>query len=179
MGIPYVPMVALAGSDLLKRRDDMRLLPDPFQPDEQTLVAKAMRPDVALFHGLRADRAGNVELGKHTDDVLLAEASAAVIVTVEQIVEHLDEDEASGTFLPGILVDVVVEAPAGAHPAGLPGAYGIDEAHMRHYAEQARSDEGFQAYLDEVVHGVADHADYVRRFVPTDVQRAGLRAAGD
>jgi glutaconate CoA-transferase subunit A len=162
MGVPYVPVTGLVGSDLLARRDDMRLVPDPFHPGRRTLVARALRPDVALLHGERADRAGNVSLGAYTDDVILAEASRRVIVSVE----------------------TVVEAPFGAHPAGLRGWYPIDAEHMRAYAEQARSDETFRAYLGRTVQEVASHADYVARFVPAAWREAqptlpGLREAGD
>ncbi len=179
MGLPYVPLMALAGSDLLRNRDDMMLAPDPFRPGTETLVAKALRPEVAALHARRADRAGNVSVGVHNDDVLLAEASRWVIVTAEEVVERLDEAEAEGTFLPSLLVDAVVEAPFGAHPAGLPGRYPVDAEHMRWYAEQARSDEAFADYVARTVTDVAAHADYVERFVPADWRAGAARAAGD
>jgi len=165
MGIPYVPVMGLAGSDLLKRRPDMKILPDPFEPGKKTVVARAMRPDVAIFHALRADRAGNVSLGNHNDAVTLAEAAHRVIVTVEEVVERVEERDAEGTFLPGILVQSVVHAPYGAHPAGVPGRYEPDAAHMKRYVEAAKSEEGFAAYLAEFVFGVPDHATYVARHV--------------
>jgi glutaconate CoA-transferase subunit A len=182
MGIPYVPVLGLAGTDLLRRRDDMKLLPDPFHPERQTVVAQALRPDVALFHGLRADRAGNVCFGYESDNVLLAEASRTVIVTVEEVVDALTPEERAGTFLPGILVDAVAEARYGAHPAGAPGAYPQDAEHLVWYAEQSQSDEAFADYLRQTVHDVPDHAAYVARFVPEGWGQNGqlrLQAAGD
>lgn len=182
MGIPYVPVLGLAGTDLLRRRDDMKLLPDPFNPERQTVVAQAMRPDVAVFHGLRADRSGNVFFGYENDNVLLAEASGTVIVTVEEVVDALPAEDRLGTFLPGILVDAVVEARFGAHPAGAPGAYPVDEKHLTWYAEQSRSDEDFAEYLRQTVHDLPDHGAYVARFVPDGWGQRGqlrLQAAGD
>jgi glutaconate CoA-transferase, subunit A len=182
MGIPYVPVLGLAGTDLLRRRDDMKLLPDPFQPERQTVVARALRPDVALFHGLRADRAGNVFFGYESDNVLLAEASRTVIVTVEEVVDALTPEERAGTCLPGILVDAVAEARYGAHPAGAPGAYPVDAEHMTWYAAQSASDEAFADYLRQTVHDLPDHAAYVQRFVPEGWGQRGqlrLQAAGD
>ena len=168
IGAPYVPVLGLVGSDLLKRRDDMKICPDPFNPEVKTVVAKAYRPDFAFFHAQKADRRGNVSCGWDNDDTLLAEASRHVIVTVEEIVEELSEADAKGSFLPGILVDTVVHAPFGAHPAACPDYYPVDEAHMRHYADSAKSDEAFGAYLEETTLSVASHEDYVERFVPAE-----------
>jgi len=182
MGIPYVPVIGLAGTDLLARRDDMKLLPDPFEPERKTVVARSLRPDVALFHGLKADRAGNVHFGYANDNVLLAEASRTVIVTVEEVVDELTPEERAETFLPGILVDVVVPARYGAHPAAAPGAYPMDDEHLTWYAAQSRSDEDFAAYLQETVFSVADHEAYVERFVPQGWGQSGqlrLQQAGD
>jgi glutaconate CoA-transferase, subunit A len=182
MGIPYVPVIGLAGSDLLRRRDDMKLLPDPFHPERKTVVAQALTPDVALFHGLRADRAGNVHFGYPNDNTLLAEASRTVIVTVEELVDELAPADRAATFMPGILVHGVVEARYGAHPAIAPGAYPLDGEHLTWYAAQAGSDAAFADYLRQTVFDLADHAAYVQRFVPEGWGQRGqlrLQAAGD
>ena len=173
MGVPYIPVIGLIGTDLLRNREDMKVLPDPFDPARQTVVARAYRPDVCLVHGLRADRAGNVDLGRANDDLILSEASRRVIVTVEEIVDRV-EPPAHGGFLPGILVDAVVEAAFGAHPAAFPGRYPVDEAHLRRYIEAAQSDEGFAAYLEETVYRLTGHGEYVERFVPADWRRGVL-----
>ena len=39
MGVPYVPVIGLVGTDLLARRDDMVLAPDPFGAGKVTVVA--------------------------------------------------------------------------------------------------------------------------------------------
>lgn len=182
MGVPYLPVVGLAGSDLVKRRDDMRMAPDPFGGGFETIVVQALRPDVALFHGLRADRAGNVHFGYPSDNTLIAEASRRVIVTVEEVVETLDGADRAGDFLPGILVDAVVPARYGAHPAACPGAYPVDGDHMIQYAESAASDEQFKDYLRRTVYDPGGHPAYVERFVPDGWGQAGqlpLREAGD
>lgn len=168
IGAPYIPVLGLVGSDLLKRRDDMKICADPFNPELKTVVAKAYRPDFAFLHGQRADRYGNVSSGWYNDDTLLAEASRHVIVTVEEVVDELSEEEAKGSFLPAILVDTVVHAPFGAHPAACPDYYPVDDAHMRGYLEAAKSDAAFDAYLNETTFSVASHEEYVERFVPED-----------
>ena len=40
MGVPYIPVIGLVGTDLLKRRDDMIVAPDPFDGKTMTVVAK-------------------------------------------------------------------------------------------------------------------------------------------
>ena len=172
MGVPYVPVIGLVGTDLLKRRDDMVLAADPFGEGRVTVVAKAMRPDVAVFHVDKADMHGNVSCGYHVEAVILAEASRHVVVTAEEVVDRLTEDEAVGTFIPSILVHAVAHAPFGAHPGGLTGRYKPDGAAMKAYVVACRDDASFAAYLEEHVFGTRSHEDYVERFVPR-----GLRPA--
>jgi len=171
MGVPYIPVIGLVGTDLLKRRDDMVLAPDPFDGKTVSVLAKAMRPDVAVFHVDKADRAGNVSCGYPVEAVILAEASHHVIVTAEEIVDRLDEKDAIGAFVPSILVDTVVHAPFGSHPAGMTGRYGPDKLHMKQYVEASRDDASFAEYLKTYVFDIGSHAEYVERFVPRDMQQ--------
>lgn len=172
MGVPYVPVLGLMGTDLLKRRDDMVVAPDPFGSGKTTVVAKAMRPDVAVFHVDKADAHGNVSCGYAAEVVMVAEASHHVVVTAEEIVQRVSERDAVGTFIPSLLVDQVVHAPFGARPGGFSGRYDIDRAEMKEYVEASRDDTSFDAYLEKHVFSVRDHADYLERFVPQALQRA-------
>lgn len=165
MGVPYVPVIGLAGTDLLKRRDDMVMAPDPFGSGKVSVVAKSMRPDVAVFHVDKADRHGNVSCGYPAEAVMLAEASDHVVVTAEEIVDRITEDDAVETFIPSILVDAVVHAPFGAHPGGLTGRYGPDAAAMKEYVSASHDDASFAAYLETHVFGIRSHEEYVERFV--------------
>jgi glutaconate CoA-transferase subunit A len=176
MGVPYVPIIGLVGTDLLKRRDDMVVAVDPFDGKTRSVVARALRPDVAVFHAQKADRQGNVSCGYEAEVVILAEASRHVIVTAEQIVDRLTEKEATGAFIPAIHVDAVAHAPFGAHPAGCAGLYGPDRAHMARYVAASQNDASFDEYLRTCVLEVSSHEDYVERFVPRD-WRQPARAA--
>lgn len=178
MGVPYVPIIGLVDTDLLKRRDDMVIAPDPFGDNWKSVVAKALRPDVAVFHAHKADREGNVSCGYQIEAVILAEASKHVVVTAEMIVDRLTEKEAIGAFIPAIHVDAVAHAPFGSHPAGLTGMYGPDKAHMARYVEASQDDVTFAEYLQEHVFGVKDHDEYVERFVPLDWRRPARAAGG-
>ncbi|MBM3340865.1 MAG: hypothetical protein FJY56_01940 [Betaproteobacteria bacterium] len=177
MGVPYVPIVGLVGTDLLARRDDMVIAADPFDGKTKSVVAKALRPDVAVFHAQTADRYGNVSCGYEAEVVILAEASRHVIVTAEKIVDRLTDKEAKGAFIPTIHVDMVVHAPFGAHPAGCAGLYAPDAIAMREYVKASQDDATFAAYLRERVFEVSDHDEYVERFVPRSM-REPLRETG-
>ena len=177
MGVPYIPVIGLVGTDLLKRRDDMVIAADPFDGKTLSVVAKALRPDVAVFHAQKADREGNVSCGYEAEALLLAEASRRVIVTAEAIVDRLSEKEALGAFIPGIHVHAVVHARFGAHPGGCTGLYGPDKAHMARYVAASLDDAAFAEYVRAHVFDVEDHDEYVRRFVPRE-WREQIRAAG-
>lgn len=177
MGVPYVPVMGLVGTDLFARRDDMVVAPDPFGSGKSTVVAKAMQPDVAIFHVEKADRDGNFSAGYPVEAVVLSEASKHVIITAETIVDKVTEKDAVGCFVPGILVDRVAHAPFGAHPGALTKCYGIDRAHMMRYAAASKDDAAFAEYVKEHVFDVADHAAYVERFVPKEWRDAARNQA--
>jgi glutaconate CoA-transferase subunit A len=88
----------------------------PFTGETLTAVA-AIRPDVAIIHAQRADRAGNVQLwgitGVQKEAVLAAERS---VITVEEIVGELDP-RPGAVVLPSWTVSYVAEVPGGAHPS--------------------------------------------------------------
>jgi hypothetical protein len=158
-------VIGLVGSELHARRDDMVVAPDPFGGGKVSVVAKAMRPDVAVFHVDKADRHGNVSCGYPVEAVILAEAAAHVVVTAEEIVDRVTEKDAVGAFIPSILVDDVVHAPFGAHPGGMTGRYAPDREAMKAYVAASRDDASFSAYLETHVFAPRSHDEYVERFV--------------
>jgi glutaconate CoA-transferase subunit A len=105
---------------------------------------------VALFHATKADRDGNVWIGRRRELVTMAHAAKRTIVTVEEIVEGsllADEVTAAGV-LPSIYVSAVAEAKQGAWPLGLQDLYTVDDAEIARYAEAARTETGFRDWLD-------------------------------
>jgi glutaconate CoA-transferase, subunit A len=173
MGVPYIPVRGLAGTDVFKRRDDMLIAPNPFDPTEQTVVALAQNPDVAILHALRADREGNALLRKHGEDVMIAQASHRVIVTAEEIVDRVTADDEGGQYISAINVTAVVHAPGGAHPTGMPGSYDMDREHILEYMRASTSDDAFRAYLERYVLGKteADYQALVRSAEPASARR--------
>ena len=91
MGLPFLAVRGLLHSDILTYRPDLLIQENPFNPGEHVVVAQPIRPDVAVFHALKADREGNVLLegilGVQKEAVLAAKRS---LVTVEEVVDDYD-----------------------------------------------------------------------------------------
>jgi glutaconate CoA-transferase subunit A len=152
-GVPFMPLRGILGSDIQANREDWRVIDNPFGEGDPILLLPAIRPDVSLFHAPLADRHGNVWIGMRRELMTMAHASAATLVTVEEVTDGdllADERTAAGT-IPSLYVTAVAETPEGAWPVGLHGRYPADDEHLRRYAELARTAEGFDRYLDEHV----------------------------
>jgi len=150
-GLPFMPLRGLIGSDLLRVREDWKVSENPFEQGDQIVVLPALKPDIALFHAPFADRNGNVWIGRRRELVTMAHAARHTMVTVEEIcdIDLMADEPLAGGSIPALYVTALAVAPNGAWPLGLAGEYGPDEAHLAHYAKQARSSDGFQGYLAE------------------------------
>ena len=51
-----MPLRGLIGSDILKYRDDWKVIDSPFGSDDPIVLLPAIKPDVALLHAPMADR---------------------------------------------------------------------------------------------------------------------------
>ncbi|MEC9347057.1 MAG: CoA transferase [Pseudomonadota bacterium] len=155
-GIPFMPLRGMIGSDILKNRDDWKVMQNPFAdgPDEIVLLP-AIRPDVAIFHAAKADRHGNVYIGIRRELVNMAQAAHMAIVTVEEIVEGnlLSDDSTAAGTIPAIFVGGVAEVRHGCAPLAFWDRYPVDEDVMGSFVRAARSEEGFRAWLDTHVYG--------------------------
>lgn len=152
-GVPFMPLRGVIGSDLVRHREDWKTVDNPFQHGDSILVAKAISPDVGLFHARWADSMGNVWLGRRRELVTIAHASRSCFVTYESLREgDMLEDE---ILAPGVLQAMyltgIARAERGAWPLGTGDAYPIDDAHLLAYARAAKTREGFDAYLAEHV----------------------------
>jgi glutaconate CoA-transferase subunit A len=153
-GVPFMPLRGVLGSDLLKSRTDWKVVDNPVgSGGDPILLIPAMSPDVALFHARWADEAGNVWVGRRRELATIAHAARHTFVTYEELKPgDMLEDE---LLAPGVISATYITAAApakrGAWPLGVPGLYGIDDAHLMQYAKAAKTREGFQRYLDEFV----------------------------
>ncbi|MGE3622113.1 MAG: CoA transferase subunit A [Acidimicrobiia bacterium] len=150
-GVPFLPYRGPFGSDIPARYPEIYATTTcPFTGEELTAV-RAIEPDVAIVHALRADAEGNAQWdGTSGPDVEMAKAARKVIITCEEIVSR-DEIAATAhmTKVPGYYVDAVIEAPFGAHPTSHIPSYAIDAWQLMEYAGVAGG-EGFAEYLEQI-----------------------------
>src|SRR5437879_4895755 len=82
-GVPFMPLRGLIGSDVLKYRDDWKVIDSPFANGDPIVLLPAIKPDVALIHAPMADRLGNVWIGRQRELATMAHAAHKTIATVE------------------------------------------------------------------------------------------------
>ena len=153
-GVPFMPLRGLIGSDILKYRDDWKVIDSPFGDNDKIVLLPAIKPDVALIHAPMADRFGNVWIGRQRELATMAHAAVRTIATVEKIHEGnlLDDPTLAPGTLPGFYVETVAVAARGAWPLGLPDFYGVDASHLSEYARMAATTKGFAEYLRRYVY---------------------------
>ncbi len=146
-GLPCAIFRGYIGADLPKVNPNIRHVECPFT-GERLAAVPAIRPDVAIIHAQRADRAGNVWLegivGVQREAVLAAKRS---IVTVEEIVEDLGPRSANTAILPHWTVSAVVCVPGGAHPSYTQGYYKRDNAYYKAWDGIARDRDVFREWM--------------------------------
>jgi glutaconate CoA-transferase subunit A len=172
MGYPFMPVMGgIRVTDVVKRRGflgDQRFaeVEDPFTK-RKTLLVKGYNPDFALMHVQRADRMGNGQLwGAMINSKWAALAAQKVILTTEKIVDtEVIKTAPHLTIVPAHKVCAVVECPWGAHPSEVAGYYDYDMPFRALFVGTSQSPEGFKAWLDEWIFGVADRKEYIEHYV--------------
>ena len=156
-GLPFAVLRGYAGTGLeglpgLDGTPAVRHVTCPFTGEKLAAVA-ALRPDVAVIHAQRADRAGNVQLwgitGVQKEAVFASQRS---IVTVEEIVDHLTP-QPGAVVLPSWTVGYVAVAPGGAHPSYALGYSSRDNVTYVAWTAISRDRERFRQWLEAEVLG--------------------------
>jgi len=164
MGVPFLPMRSMMGSDLIGQLPDARAIDCPFTGEKLVLVP-ALNPDVALIHVQRCDAYGNAQIdGLPFMDLDLAMAANRVILTTERIVSNDQIRRAPDqTKIPFLAVDAVVEVPFGSAPHECYGVYEPLLKHLDFYAAQLRQDpeRGIGEYLERYVYGPKSWTEYL------------------
>ena len=146
-GLPCAIFRGYIGVDLPKVNANIKRVTCPFTGE--TLAAiPAIRPDAAVIHAQKADRAGNVLLegilGVQKQAVLAAKRS---LVTVEEIVDEFGPRSLNTTILPAWTVTAIAAVPGGAHPSYAHGYYMRDNAYYKAWDAIARDRDGFIAWM--------------------------------
>jgi glutaconate CoA-transferase subunit A len=155
-GVPFMPLRGVLGSDLLKQRNDWRVVDNPMQAGTKSgtdpiLIVPAIAPDIALFHARWGDAAGNVWVGRRRELATIAHASRQCFVTVEEMLpgDMLEDEVLAPGVISSVYVSAIALAPGGAAPLGVAGLYALDDAELARYARAAKTREGFRNYLAE------------------------------
>src|SRR6267378_912364 len=164
-GLPCAVFRGYIGVDLPKVNPNIRPITCPFTGDVLAAVP-ALRPDAAIIHALKADRAGNVLiegiLGVQKEAVL---ASKRSLITVEEIVDDFGPRSFNTVILPHWTVGAIALVPGGAYPSYAQGYYKRDNAFYIAWDRIARERESFLAWMKANVleKGPDVFADHVRR----------------
>jgi glutaconate CoA-transferase subunit A len=163
-GVPFQPVTAWAGSDILHLNPLIREMTSPFG-EGKLYAVPPIEPDIVLLHAQEGDEFGNVRhLSTMTyADALMARAGKHVVVSVDKLVPHdAILRDPRGTTIAGIYVDAIVEAPFGAHPTASFPNYAMDEDAIEDFADMsdvARRTEQRQALDDYIRTHVLEPGD--------------------
>ena len=156
--LPFAAFRGYLGADLAKVNPRIKSVTCPFT-GEVLAAVPAIRPDVAIIHAQKADRAGNILIegiiGVQKQAVLAARRS---IVTVEERVESFAGTHPNACILPHWTVGAIALVPGGAHPSYAQGYYMRDNAYYLAWDAIAREREGFLAWMKENVLGKGPEA---------------------
>jgi glutaconate CoA-transferase subunit A len=175
LGVPYIPMRSLLGSDIAWNHPRIHLVASPLdgRPD---LLVSALQPDVAIIHVQRADAQGRAHawggLGICEEAAL---AARGVIYTAEEIVSpEVIESDPNRVLAPGFKTLAVVHAPGGAHPSPVQGLYNRDHTAYAEYHRRSRTPEEFDAWVKEWVYDLPNRNAYLAHL--GEERWAGLQA---
>jgi glutaconate CoA-transferase subunit A len=176
MGLPFLPTRSIKGSDIAKEPHFGRVR-CPFT-GEELIAVRAIRPDLAILHVQRADDRGNAHLwGNHGVMREAAMAAGKVILTCEELVDHsLILSDPNRTLIPGFVVASVVHEPNGSFPSPTQGFARRDDAFYFEYHQATRTRDGFNSWLDQYVHGVKNHREFLELL--GEQRRRDLRPEG-
>lgn len=170
-GLPCAIFRGYIGVDLPKVNPNIRFIECPFT-GERLAAIPAHRPDVAVIHALRADKAGNVLLegivGVQKEAVL---ASKRSVVTVEEVVDELFDARsgaspddviaarpdargprnANAVILPSWTVSAIAVVPGGAFPSYAHGYYKRNNKFYIAWDDISRERDTFLKWMDDNV----------------------------
>jgi glutaconate CoA-transferase, subunit A len=149
--LPFAMLRGYIGVDLPKVNPKIKSITCPYT-GEQLATVPALRPDVGIVHGLRADREGNVLfegiVGCQKEVIL---ASKRTIVTVEEVVESFGPRSPNAVILPSWTINAIAVVSGGAHPSYAQGYYKRDNSFYIAWDKISRERDAFLAWMKENV----------------------------
>jgi glutaconate CoA-transferase, subunit A len=162
--LPFFPIRSYAESDLPRANDRIVPIRSPYG-DETVYAVPPLNPDVAIIHVQRSDANGDAQIwGLLGCQKEAAFAASRVIVVCEELVEEsVIRRDPNRTVIPGLIVDAVVHEPLACHPSYAQGYYDRDNRFYREWEPLSRDPEQLDAWLEEWVHGLSNHAEYAEK----------------
>ncbi len=161
-GLPFAVLDGYKGTSYAEVNSNIKKITCPFTGKELAAV-RAINPDVSIVHAQRADKEGNVWLdgilGVQKEAILAAKKS---IVTVEEIVDHVDENN-GGTVIPNWVIDAVCEVPMGAFPSYASGYYKRNNNFYLRWDPISRDFAKFKDWMQDLVLNTSDFAQYYKK----------------
>jgi glutaconate CoA-transferase subunit A len=149
--LPFAMLRGYIGVDLPKVNPKIKSITCPYT-GETLATVPALRPDVGIVHGLRADREGNVLfegiVGCQKEVIL---ASKRTVVTVEDVVDDFGPRSPNAVILPHWTIGAIVVVPGGAHPSYAQGYYKRDNSFYIAWDKISRERDTFLAWMKENV----------------------------
>jgi glutaconate CoA-transferase subunit A len=158
--LPFGLLRGYSGTDLPQVNPEIKSVTCPYT-GETVATVPALRPDVTILHGQRADRAGNVLLhgivGAQKEAGL---AARTLLATVEEIVDELQPPK-NAIVLPHWVVSAIAHVPGGAYPSYALGYYIRDNAFYLAWDPIARDRDVFSRWVERHILDTADHAAFL------------------
>ncbi|MFD2202903.1 CoA transferase subunit A [Shivajiella indica] len=150
-GLPFGILRGYTGTDLAKENPDyIKWINCPFT-GERLAAIKAINPDVGIIHAQQADKKGNIKIWGITGvQKEVVYASKKVLVTVEEIVEELD-DKQQGIVIPHWLVTGISAVQKGAHPSYAMGYYKRDNGFYKSWEDISKDFDRFSLWMKDNV----------------------------
>ncbi len=126
-GLKEVEVPSMENTDYLKFNN--------YRKVNGKILTDAVNPDFALIHAQYADRRGNVFIEDPLIDKLISSASKKVIVSVEQIIDKLEEITISAEK-----IECIVEAKNGASPTACFKFYNYYPKKIREYVNEGKNE---------------------------------------
>jgi glutaconate CoA-transferase subunit A len=146
--LPFAVFRGYVGVDLPKVNPAVKSVTCPYTGEVLSTVP-AMRPDVAIIHAQKADRAGNVLIegivGVQKEAVL---ASKRAVVTVEEIVDDFGPRSPNAVILPSWTISAVAVVPGGAYPSYAHGYYKRANSFYLAWDAISRDRETFKSWIE-------------------------------
>lgn len=162
MGLPFMPVRSLLGTDVLTGLEEAGLasiVTDPFG-DSDIVLLKAQTPDVSLIHVSCADTNGNAIIeGVTSHEIDMVRASAVTIISTDELVPAgTFDDKPENVTISSAYVTAVVEQKYGAFPTSVYRKYNYFENDIEEYQRLAKA--GGPEHSAWLKDNILDHRDF-------------------